>query len=204
MRNMGNGVVLLVCGVALLSGCGESSTSQTQPTTNVQVIDRQISDARQDHRVLNNQLEILQRARDAGGVTRADVDAAFAQHLSCLDAAGVAYNVVEDEWVPGSGLSMPGVTLHVGDPNSTREVDIDDACMFANDAYVEAAYYNQPAAREAEDKVWGGQAMRACLKDRGYTVDDSMTADDIRNLVQQDESSHWQDPGFASCLSAIG
>jgi hypothetical protein len=204
MKILGAAVALSVCGVALLSGCIESTAPQAEPKTNVQVIDSNIADARQDHRVLDSQLEILQRARDAGGVTRADVDEAFAKHLSCLDAAGVAYNVVEQEWVKGSGLSMPGVTLPTGDLHSTREVDIDDACMFANDAYVETAYYNQPAAREAEDKVWGGQAMRACLKERGYTVDDALTADEVRTLEQQDESSHWQDPGFASCLSAIG
>jgi hypothetical protein len=198
-------LVLAACGVGSLAGCIDSSDpTPPEPTTNAQAIDVWLAYARDDARVLDSQIEALERARDAGEVTRADVDTAFAAHLACLDEAGVKYIVVEEERVPGSGLSFPGVNLPVSDPGSTSEVDIDDACMFGHDAYIEAAYGNQPRALAMEDAVWTSPSVRSCLASHGFPSDDDASAADIRALDQADWEAHSQDYGFKPCVTGLG
>ena len=66
---------------------------------------------------------------------------------------------------------MPGIMIPAPDPNSTREVDISDACQWEHQHYVASAYGNRPEAVEAADRVWTGQEMRDRLASRGYPSD---------------------------------
>jgi hypothetical protein len=196
---------LTACGVGSLASCvGSGDPTPPEPTTNVQVIDLYLAFARDDSRVLDSQIQMLQRARAAGEVTRADVDAAFAAHLACLDEAGVKYIVVEEETVAGSGVSIPGAQIPVSDPDSTREIEIDDACAFGHDAYVRSAYTQLPWAQVAEAVVWTSRSVRDCLASHGFPSDDDATVAEIRALDQADWEAHSQDPGFTACVTGLG
>ena len=190
----------------LATGCSEAvgPEPQAHPTTNRGVIDDYLAEARASELVFDHQIEILERASEAGEITRADVDQAFALHLACLDDAGIEYNVIEEEVVPGSGVSRPAVTLPATDPESTREVDIDDACSFGHDIYIISAYAMQPWARAAGDKVWTSPAVRSCLADRGYPSDDNVTAAEVRDLHNEYSMNNWDKPGFEPCVTESG
>jgi hypothetical protein len=198
-------LVLTVGGVVSLASCVASGDpAPPDPTTNVEAIDIWLGYARDDPRALDSQIEMLERARAEGEVTRADVDTAFAAHLACLDEAGVKYIVVEEERVPGSGLSFPGVNLPVSDPDSTTEIDIDDACMFGHDVYIASAYGNQPRALAMEDAVWTSPSVRDCLASHGFPSDDDATVAEIQALDQTDWEEHSQDPTFTACVLGTG
>lgn len=194
---------VLALAVCSLTGCSEpvDREPEARPTSNIEAIDLWIEYAKEDERVLTSQMEVLERARAAGEVTRADLDGVFVAHLECLDAAGVAYNVVEEQRVAGSGFTMPGVTLPAPDLESTREIDVDDACMFAHDAYVAGAYANQPWVLSQEDAVWTSQEVRDCLAARGYPTEDDMTAAEIRELDSAYTANNWNEPDFDPCVT---
>ena len=184
----------------LLAGCLQVEEAQPRPTTAVEVIDEWLAYAREEGKASARQLEILENARQAGEVTRADVDEATADYIACLEDAGVEYILQEEEFPPGSGEYMPGVMIPAPDPNSTREVDISDACQWKHQVYVAAAYGNRPEAVEAEDRMWTGQEMRECLASRGYPSDPDATADEMRQLFDQDVTDHGQEPDFRPCV----
>jgi hypothetical protein len=184
----------------LLAGCLQVEEAQPRPTTAVEVIDEWLTFAREEGKASARQLEILENAREAGEVTRADVDEATADFLACLEDAGVEYILQEEEFPTGSGEYMPGVMIPAPDPNSTREVDISDACQWKHQVYVAAAYGNRPEAIEAADRMWTGEEMRDCLASRGYPSDSDATADEMQQLFGQDVTDHGQEPSYRSCL----
>ena len=184
----------------LLAACVQVEEAQPRPTTAVEVIDEWLTMAREEGRASSRQLEILASARQGGEVTRAALDEATADFLACLEDAGVEYILAEEESPPGSGVYLPGVMIPAPDPNSTREVDISDACQWKHQMYVFQAYGNRPEAVEAEDLMWTGQEMRECLASRGYPSDPDATADEMRQLFDQDVTDHGQEPDFRTCL----
>lgn len=191
--------LLLAC-VALLAGCGQDEAPRASAATTVQVIDSWLTSAREEGKASDAQLAILERAKAAGDITRADVDEATAAFLACLDDAGVPYRLQDEEVLPGSGVTVPGVTVPADPNGGTREVDISDACQWTHQIYVVSAYANRPAAIEAQDRIWTSQALRECLAARGYPSDPDATSDEIRQLHDQDVTDHGNDPGFRSCL----
>jgi hypothetical protein len=174
---------------------------QPTPTTAVEVIDEWLAYAHEEGRASTMQLELLENAREAGEITRADVDEATADYLACLDDAGVEYILAEEESPPGSGVYLPGVMIPAPDPNSNQEIDISDACQWKHQMYVFQAYGNRPEAIEAGDRMWTGQEMRECLTSRGYPSDPDATADEMQQLFGQDVTDHGREPDFRSCLS---
>lgn len=203
MRTTAAHVALTACAALLLTGCIEFADSATtaQPTTNAQVIEASIEWALEEGKASDRQVEALRNALARGEITRADIDAAFGEHLDCLETANVEYIVVEEPAMPGSGVSLPGAMIYAPDQNSTREVDIDDACAMAHDAYIKGAYIQQPWAVEAVDTAWTSDAVRDCLASHGYPSDDDATAAEIRALDVQDWTDNADDPAWDPCVS---
>ena len=206
MNSLPSSLMWAIFVVVLSTGCSAAvgPEPEVHPTTNAGVIDSYLAEARTSELTFDSQIEALERARVAGEITRADVNEAFASHLACLDDAGIEYNVIEEEMVPGSGVSRPAVTLPVTDPGSTREVDIDDACSFGHDIYIISAYVMQPWVRAAGGEVWTSPAVRSCLADRGYTTDDDVTAAEVRDLHNEYSMNNWDKPGFEPCVTESG
>lgn len=172
----------------LLAGCAEDPLPAA-PETDAQAIQYWLEAAHNEDfgAPSDHMIEALERALARGTVVRADIDELMPEYYDCLGDAGLEYNVVEDEAVTGSGISVPGATIVAPDEDSIENIDaLSYACEGLYRAYVVAAYTNQPTSREAQDRVWLGDAMRACLAERGLTMDADATAAEIRELWDED------------------
>lgn len=75
------------------------------PMSNSEAIDTWFATAGEAKLTPDSRIEALRAARAAGWVTRADVDAGFADHWSFHDSTAVGCTVVSDKIVAGSGAS---------------------------------------------------------------------------------------------------
>jgi hypothetical protein len=193
-------LTLAVAGVGSIAGCSQTADPTATPTSFVQVIDEWLAYARDEGKASDEQIQMLERARAAGEVTRAVLDEATANYLACMDDAGIDYIVEEQETLPGSEIYMPGVLIPAPDPNSTREIDISDACEWRHQVYVLSAYGNQPLAFENQDRMWVSTVMRDCLAAQGFASDDDATAREMEELFNRASQEHSDDPNYVSCV----
>lgn len=200
MKRMISTCVAVMGCTAVLSGCVEFADPSATPSTDSQIIEFVMSEAIADGIASERQIEILESAVTAGTVTRADVDLASADFLTCLDDAGLEYYYNEEEAVAGSGVWIPAPLILASDDGSDREADILSECQFRHAIYVASAYAAQTWVAQAEDRVWSSEAVRACLSARGFPIADNATPDEIKVFNEQDLLDHVDDPGFTPCV----
>jgi hypothetical protein len=180
----------------VLVGCAAEAPPQV-PQTDAEAIAYWLDLARIQE-ASDHQLDVLEGALERGTALRADVNEVLPDYYDCLDVAGLIYHAYEVEPVPGSGIYLPGVNVEV--PDSSVEVDVlEHACGVKHEMFIASAYSNQPSSMEAEGRVWSGTAMRTCLSDRGYAVDESATAAEIHTIYDKDVIDHGQDTDYRPC-----
>jgi len=120
------------------------------------------------------QLTILERAREAGAMEEADVQSALERTFQCFEDAGITYTQTIDE---NMGLPLPAYSFG-GGINAAPDgpwVGVADACINANSFYVEMAYQNQPRAIDIQE-AWfaanGREQVVACLKANNWDFDE--------------------------------
>lgn len=187
----------------LLSGCAQQEPTYVEPQTDAEAIKYWLDQARgSSPSVSDEQIAVLERALERGTVARADVNEVMPAYLDCLDAAGLTYYVDEEEAVPGSGVSTPRVSVKmVGSDQAEwdRLAGLQESCASEHEIYIASAYVNQPTSLQAQDAVWTGAEMRACLTEHGFTVEDDATAAQIRMLWDDDITKNIDNADFTLC-----
>jgi hypothetical protein len=184
----------------LLTGCAEEAPP-AEPQTDAEVIQYWL-DVAHDKESSEQQIAVLERALERGTVLRADINEVLPEYYDCLEDIGLTYYFREEETVPGSGVSVPGVSAVMPTSDEGEQEALGalmDACTEKYESFIEAAYREQPTSREAEDRVWTGAAMRDCLTEHGFTVDDDATAAEIRALWDDDLWGNIDDSDFYAC-----
>jgi hypothetical protein len=181
------------------AACAPVNATATGPQSNVEVIQQAIKDARAGG-ASEHQIEILEHALGVGEVTYDDLDSLLGDLEACYDAAGLTYNVLPAwEVSPNSGIFLPDYQIRVPADDEGEVYLVAEKCEFENLLYAEGAYMSQPAVVHANNGAWDTPAVRACLSERGYTVDEDVTLAEIQALMAQDSIDHGQDPGYRLC-----
>jgi hypothetical protein len=182
----------------LAVGCTGPHTASGPESDSVQI--RNLLDEATKRDASEHQIAVLNRALKVGTVTRADMDEAFADSLQCLDDAGLTYRVFEDQVSPGSGLTVPNVSVVMPPGRSESEMDtlgnIANTCLFSESIYVVSTYADQASSQEIQDAAWKSDSMRACLKERGFDVPEDATVDEISQAYTAEMMSHSGDANY--------
>ncbi|MCR6713484.1 MAG: hypothetical protein NVV57_12725 [Demequina sp.] len=147
------------------------------------------------------QIEVLERARDRGEVTFEDLNELAELTKQCLRDAG--FTVMDKdprEVVPGSGLRIPYYLSVQPDGMSDKTAnEVMDDCSMRFDNWASAAFADQPTVVDAYNNQWDTPEVRACLKEHGYQIDADMTGTELNNLSMEDWEAHASDPNYQTC-----
>jgi hypothetical protein len=178
------------------AACAPESATTTGPQSNSEAIQQALTEARAGG-ASEHQIEVLEHALDVGEVTYDDLDSLASDVYACFDAAGLTYNVLPPwEVTPDSGVFLPDYQIRLPGDDSSVVTVLAEPCEQQHLLFAEGAYMNQPTVVEAQNGAWDTPAVRACLTDRGYAVDDKATSAEIQALIAQDATEHGQDPGY--------
>jgi len=196
------GACLAAVAVAL-SGC---ASSQPEPSASGGLSIAKYIEMAEQAGADEQQIEVLERANKRGEVTFEDLNELAQLTIQCEKDAG--FTVIEKapvEYVPGSGLFTPSYLSNQPDGMSDKVAgEVMDGCSDRYDTWAGAAFADQPIVVEAYNNQWDTPQVRACLKERGYQVDDDMTGTELNNLSMEDWMANTNTPGFRGCDPDIG
>ncbi len=198
-RSLAIGVAVAL--VLAAAACAPVSPSSTNLQSNVEAIQQAIKDA-QAEGASSHQIQVLEHALTVGEVTYDDLDSLLGDLEACFDAGGLTYGVLPRwEVSPHSGIFLPDYQIRLTGDDEDAVHAVQDQCENQNLLYAEGAYMNQPTVIAARDGAWDTPAVRACLTERGYTVDKNATSAEVLALSEQDTIDHGQDPDYGPCAS---
>lgn len=204
---------LLVLAV-LVAGCSENGTKQA-PQSRDAAFEQMVADAREDAveaGASDAQLEDLDRALAAGGISYEDARAAVERAVACMNDAGLKAELVVSEVVPG--LLMPGYNVS---PSTGPVEDLDDIealmsvadpCDQRENLYTSVIYQMQPSTQNARYEYFEKQrpVIVACLNENGVATEEEQTADELAraasDLVFRSLESGSENP--VNCLAQAG
>lgn len=160
------------------------------------------------------QLAILERAREAGVLDEADVQSALERTFQCFESADITYSQTIDQ---NMGLPLPAYTFGGGNDAAPDGpwVGVADACINANSFYVEMAYQNQPRAIDIQE-AWfaanGRDQVVACLKANNWDFDEDAWWQELlkastelwKETAGLDEHPTWENPEAVDCWTDAG
>jgi len=195
--------VCLAAVIATLSSC---ASSQPVPSASGGLSIAKYIEMAEQAGADDRQIEVLERANERGEVTFEDLNELAQLTIQCEKDAG--FTVIEKtpvEYVPDSGLFTPSFLSIQPDGMSDKVAgEVMDSCSDRYDTWAGAAFADQPIVVEAYNSQWDTPEVRACLKERGYQVDDDMTGTELNNLSMEDWTAHASAPGFRGCDPDIG
>lgn len=152
-----------------------------------------LDSARGDDLVDGEQLAVL----ETGEVDFAAYEAAVGRTVSCMRQAGI--DVVGTDPVETKGFPEILYSYAASSPGRTdaQTDEVAQACIRRHSMYIEAAYANSPAVREALFAQFDVKKdlIIDCLTGLGFDVDEDATADELNELIVS-----GMEQGAGSCL----
>lgn len=153
---------------------GQSAPSSTTTAEAVSALDEWLRLAREDDRVSDAQLAVVEFAAGSGYLTYEQIDALLEDTATCMADVGVPFDRHVDQEV-APGVLVPRYT-HGG------PLEVADACLYEHSHYAFGAYQTQQRHVEAQDAALTQKLpeVMACLRGRGASISDDATLDDVR------------------------
>lgn len=184
--------------VALFAVVGCASESNNPETTEFsEMVATALEEARAGG-ASEDQLEILERARDRGHVTYEQTRAAVAATLECTSAQGVVgtFNEINQ----ANGINLPAYEVDASPPNAAQVLE---GCETLESFWVWYLYQVQPVAIEANDDYIESRRsdILACFDRAGDPLGAEATVDEIKQhntQVARNTNSRFE------CLLEVG
>lgn len=171
---------LVVVAAVAVSGCSADAPATVGASTSdfTAMAAGAIEEARSEG-ATQAQLDAISAAMASGAVSFEAVTTAVAATFECFEATGVRY---ENQ---GSHISAGVSYVDYVYEGGLKEAAA-DTCIKQNSEFVETLYALQPAALEKAASAFDAAmpALILCLKDLGYTVEDDITADELKELIK--------------------
>jgi len=196
-------VTATLAAAVLLSGCTNGSAPAAEPTDIFSLlVDAYLEDPVAEN-YSDEQIAILERARDAGELSFEEYAAAVSVALDCISDAG--FHVQRD--APDDSRGFLTITYFYEGPEAGNPTA--EACLLEHSAGVEAVYQLQPVSADAETALMA-ESMHdtiACLSEIGITEDfEGLSVDEFNArlgslLLEAQEISGERARAIAACDS---
>lgn len=181
-----------------LAGCSSEVTTE-EDSYFAEFIDTAIADAEAGG-ASEQQLAILEEAREVGEVTLEQMREATRAAIECFLGAGLLAEYSE-ETLP-HGVVLPGYSVGVvGDFSEAQDLAA-TRCDDENAFWVDKVYQGQPSSEALWADFLDSKAaeFRACLEAAGYETDPDATGSD---LVHQTAEIYWETNLEVDCYFSI-
>jgi hypothetical protein len=168
----------------LLVGCGPSAPAPTSGGVEFQEYAQQNIDEARANGASDEQLMMLERAKETGSVPLEDARSAARSAVECMENSGVVAEYTEE--TTNAGLVLPNYRAQISDDEPALEGLIEQ-CDAQEYLWVGKLYALQPSSRDATDAYVEERLpyLRACLDEHGVDVDDSATRAELFQAASQ-------------------
>lgn len=171
--------------VVALTACTSAPAAQSASPGAADAIFRQAIETAVHGGAGAAQLEVLERARDAGEVTLDDVKSAVANTFECFEQAGIPYRSDGVATSQGQPVYMYSFSSAAG-MSEADSLAIADECQRLESFYVEDLYRTQPVAIEAYESYLETQVrplLLPCLVSLGVPVSEDTPNQELMLLA---------------------
>lgn len=201
---------LLGCAILVvaLGACGNSSADSSTLAAPSSAFDVALEEATSGG-AAPSQVAIIERARDNGELSIADVQEALEGAFACMDESQIGHtlHILDDpagfSYVSYDMTQAPGLS-------EEQSVAIADQCVKTYSGVVERLYMQQPVVLESLDRyneTVVRPALIACFNQYGETYDDRASWaefwDSAFAVVKADPASKPGDPTAAGCILGV-
>jgi len=183
-----------------LSGCGSSDPAASPEEVAFQASVQDAIDNARAGGAGEEQLLMLERAKESGTVPIDDARTAARGAVACMEDAGLVAEYFEE--TTEAGILLPTYSVQVPDIDTVIDELISE-CENRESFWVNMLYQTQPISTSVTD-AYNAERMPyliACLKENGVAVDDEATRVELfKAATQLWEDTEWE----TNCVQEAG